>query len=256
MSNYSKASHIISGLMLAALLALTACGSRSNLGQDIPLPPDVETPCDLTDERVGQRVEVGGEVAFVDDVDPEWLYADLEADGCRVGITIEKRTYRGWSETQQATFTRGAQIVVQGLLASYPMPARPDEFQLIVELDAAPQALSEIPDLAGTEESSLVPLIGTECDLSHVEYWTDMRVQGEIILVDDSAAAGLYAELDRGDCSVRLWVERTRWDTLTTEEQSQLSAGKIVDVEGILTEVLYEPFLDLSFPPVLAGDQD
>jgi len=209
----------------------------------------VDSPCELKEDQLGQRVEVGGVVAFVDDADPRWLYADLEADGCRVGITVESRTHRAWSEAEQATFTVGAQIVVGGYLASYPMPARPDEYQLIVELEAPPQALAQIPALAGTEMPSLAPLLGMECDLSHVAYLDDLRVEGEIIFVDDRAAAGLYAELDQDGCSVRIWVERTRWDTWSAAEQGLFSVGETVVLEGILTDVLHEPFLDLSIPP-------
>jgi len=221
-------------IFCAVTLVISACGPARTTGPEVSLPPDVESPCDLTQERVGQKVEVGGEIAFVDDTDPGWLYADLEAANCRVGITVETSTHRGWSEDQQATFTVGAQIVVQGILASYPMPARSDEYQLIVELDFPPQALSEIPALAGTELPSLMPLLGTECDLSQIEALTDVQMQGEIAFVDDTAAAGLYAELDRDGCSVRLWVERTRWDTWSAQEQALFTMGEMVAVEGIL----------------------
>jgi len=239
--------------LCAVSLVISACGSARTTGPEVSLPPDVESPCDLTEERVGQSVEVGGEIAFVDDTDPGWLYADLEAANCRVGITVETSTHRAWSEDQQATFSVGAQIVVQGNLASYPMPARPDEYQLIVELDFPPQALNEIPALAGTEIPSLMPLLGTECDLSQIETLTEVRMQGEITFVDDTAAAGLYAELNRDGCSVRLWVERTRWDTWSTQEQTLFTVGEMVAVEGILTIVLHEPFVDLSFPPTQAN---
>lgn len=250
MSKHPLKPFMILACLCAAILVPSACGPRGIGGLEITLPPGVDNPCELTEDQVGQRVQVGGVVAFVDDVDPEWLYADLEADGCRVGITVETRTHQTWNEVEQATFTVGAQIVVQGYLASYPMPARPDEYQLIVELEAPPQALAQIPALAGTEVPSLAPLIGTACDLSHVDYLDDLRVEGEIVFVDDNAAAGLYAELDQDGCSVRIWVERTRWDTWSAAEQALFYVGETVALEGILTDVLHEPFLDLSLPPV------
>jgi hypothetical protein len=256
MIKQTRIPHMLGIILSAAAVTLSACGLKGKPGPDVILPSGMDSPCDLAEEQVGQQVEVGGEIAFVDDVDPEWLYADLEAEGCRVGIAVLKRTHRTWDEEQQATFTVGAQIQVQGRLASYPMPARPDELQMIVELDFPPQALSEIPALLGTDAPSLMPLIGMACDLSHVEHLAELSIEGEIILVDDTAAAGLYAEFDRDGCSVRLWVERTRWDTWSAGEQSLYAAGETVVVEGILTDVLHEPVLDLSIPPILRIDAD
>jgi hypothetical protein len=78
-----------------------------------------------------------------------------------------------------------------------------------------------------------------------------VQAEGEITFIDDSRAAGLYAELESGDCIIRLWVDRTRWNTWSADEQALFSVGKPMAVDGILTLVLNEPVVDLSMPPRL-----
>ncbi len=67
--------------------------------------------------------------------------------------------------------------------------------------------------------------------------------------MDESAAAGVYAELKQGNSLVRLWVERNRWETWDEKAQAYLDPGAEVVVDGILTAGLGEYVVDLSYSP-------
>jgi hypothetical protein len=235
-------------LFLACLaLVLAACGSKS---QAFELPAGVASVCEISADEAGQVVEVGGEIVFVDDTNPSAYYADLEYGDCRVGIVAEPSTWSGWTEEERSRFSVGAKVVASGLLAQSPMPARPDEYQLVVELHRPLHPAGEIPALAGREvQPSLPPITEPACEYMEVDFSMDLEMFGKIIVYDDEAAAGIYAELDNGYCVTRLWVERTRWEDWSQEERALFNLGSDVAVEGILTPVLDEPVLDLSLPP-------
>lgn len=209
------------------------------------LPPEL-SPCNLTFDQVGQSVQAAGSVMFVDDTPPDGLYADLEADNCRVGIAVEDGTFSGWNAEQQAAFNVGSEITVAGNLASYPFPERPEEMQLVIELTAPPV----IGYAAEFSPRELDAPSGTLCHFPEDQVGQTVKAAGKILFVDSQAAAGLYAEMgsDEG-CVYRLWVERTRWDTWSEEQQSGFVADRRVEVEGILTLVLNEQNIDLSIPP-------
>ena len=73
------------------LLSLAACGPKATSVDEVtPTPaPVAESPCALTVERVGRDVQVAGKITFVDDLGPQGMHADLEAEGCRVGIWVD-----------------------------------------------------------------------------------------------------------------------------------------------------------------------
>jgi hypothetical protein len=213
------------------------------------LPQGVDTPCDLESKPLGSQVQVGGQIEFLDDSLPNELYADLEAEGCRVGIILTTAQLELWG-IDARSLQRGAQLLVQGQLTEAPLPARPDEFQLIVELDSAPQTLNEAQLASQPEvESALAPLSGPTCDFSSNEVLQPLLVSGELLQVDQSAAAGVAAELERQGCHVRLWVERRYWDEWPQADRDQFSSGQSISVEGLLTYVLGEAVIDIADPP-------
>ena len=131
-----------------------------------------------------------------------------------------------------------------------PLPARPNEFQFIVELTAPPQLLNETKLASRPEaESALAPLSGPGCDFSSFEAMEPLQVSGELLQIDDSAAAGVAAELVREDCHARLWVERRYWDDWSQAERNQFEPGQRLTVEGLLTYVLGEAVIDIADPP-------
>ncbi len=204
------------------------------------------SPCKLTFDRVGQSVQTAGLVMFVDDTAPDGLYADLEGDNCRVGITIDTATFSSWNEEQQAAFNVGSEITVEGNLASYPLPNRPDEMQLVIEMKAVPV----IGYAAEFSSRELDAPSDTLCLFPEDQVGQTVKAVGTILFVDHLAAAGLYAEMGSDDgCVYRLWLERTRWDTWSAEEQSNFVVDNQVEVEGVLTLVLREQNIDLSLPP-------
>ena len=229
-------------LFLLIIISAAGCG-----GGDNKTSSDSLTPCNLDFDQVGEYVQVEGTTMFVDDTAPDELYADLEFNDCRVGISISKATFEKWSEEEQKAFNVDSKIIVTGYLESVPMPFSPDEEQLIIYLDTAP----EILDGAEAKPIKLEDTVGDPCLFSTEMVGKDVSAVGKIIFVDDSTAAGLYAEMESGDCVYRLWVERTRWNTWSEEEQEAYSPGSAVEVYGILTIVLNEQNIDLSVPPKL-----
>lgn len=237
-------------LSVFTALLLSGCGSKDQPELSVTLPPDTDSPCDITEDHTEQSVKIAGEIVFVDDTDPFLRYADLEFNNCRIGIMIETTELDTWTPEEKAAFTIGAHVIAQGMLDTFPMPARPDEFQLIVELDTPLQSLSALPSPAEREDVPSLPVLqGDACWFSGDELRTPVQVVGEITEMDDSAAAGVYAELKQGNCLVRLWIERNRWETWDEKAQAYLDPGSVVVVDGILTTVLGEHVVDLSYSP-------
>lgn len=237
-------------LSVFTTILLSGCGSKDQSELSVILPPDTESPCEITEDLIEQFVKIAGEIVFVDDTDPFTRYADLEFNNCRIGIMIETTELDAWTVEEKAAFTKGTSVIAEGVLDSFPMPARPDEFQLIVELEAPLQSLSALPSSADREDDPPLPdLQGEACWFSDDELHTPVQVIGEITGMDDSAAAGVYAELKQGNCLVRLWVERNRWETWDEKAQAYLDPGADVVVDGILTTVLGEHVVDLSYSP-------
>ena len=237
-------------LSVFTALLLSGCGSKDQSELSVTFPPDAELPCDITEEHTEQFVKIAGEIVFVDDTDPFTRYADLEFNNCRIGIMIETTELDAWMGEEKAAFTIGTSVIAEGILDSFPMPARPDEFQLIVELEAPLQSLSVLPAPADREDDPPLPALqGAACWFSDDKLLTPIQVVGEITEMDDSAAAGVYAELKQGNCLVRLWVERNRWKTWDEKAQAYLEPGAEVVVDGILTTVLGEHVVDLSYSP-------
>ena len=231
-------------------LLTSGCGSKDQAELNVTLPPDSESPCDISEDLTEQSVKIAGEIVFVDDTDPFTRYADLEFNNCRIGIMIEETELDAWTAEEKTAFSTGAHVIAQGILDSFPMPARPDEFQLIVELEAPLQSLSALPSPADREDDPSLPdLQGDACWFSDDELRTPIQVVGEITEIDESAAAGVYAELKQGNCLVRLWVERNLWETWGEQAQALMDPGSDVVVDGILTKVLGEHVVDLSYSP-------
>ena len=237
-------------LSVFTALLLSGCGSKDQSELSVTFPPDAESPCDITEDHTEQFVKIAGEIVFVDDTDPFTRYADLEFNNCRIGIMIEETELDAWTAEEKTAFSTGAHVIAQGILDSFPMPARPDEFQLIVELEAPLQSLSALPSPADREDDPSLPdLQGDACWFSDDELRTPIQVVGEITEIDESAAAGVYAELKQGNCLVRLWVERNLWETWGEQAQALMDPGSDVVVDGILTKVLGEHVVDLSYSP-------
>ena len=228
---------------LLCVLLITACGSS------LELPDGVLTPCDVETEPLGSIVEVGGEIRFIDDSFPDELYADLEADGCRIGLTVKTGTMQSWGAEAEDALQMGAQLVIRGRLDEIPLPARPDEFQFVVALEEPPQLLNEAALAEQPEsETSLAPLQGPACDLSDYESGEMITLEGQLIAVDESAAAGIAGELVSDGCHVRLWVERRFWDEWTETEKVRFASGGDIQVDGLLTYVLNEAVVDIADP--------
>jgi hypothetical protein len=207
------------------------------------------SPCELQENQVGQVASASGIVEFVDDTGSGIYYADLAAGGCRVGITATVNEMQTWNPDQQAVFEVGADVTVTGMLISAPLPDRPDEYQLVIELRIPPEVHHEGDPQAGEQHQPP----GELCEVSG-QVGEMVRVSGEISYVDGSAAAGVYVEMKSASgCYFKLWVERRFWDQWDQTAQAFFTEGAVLDVEGLLTVVLGEQTIDISEPPFTKG---
>ena len=228
-------------LVILVLLLLSACSSEiTNVDFG-----DAASPCDYSDEDIGEWVKVGGLLEFVDTTAPDGWYADLERDNCRIGIWVESTSLSEWQAAQPEAFKEKAVAVFEGILASYPLPNRPDEYQLVVEVDQPPVVLMDSSGKPDLIEHDMPP-----CDFPGLESGEEASGTGEIILADDSAAAGVYFELDQDGCFKRVWVESRFYDEWTQEQQNLIVVGNQIEVNGILTIVRGEPTVDIKDPPI------
>lgn len=224
---------------------LMACGPK------LELPEGVLSACDVELEPLGSTVRVGGEINFLDDSIPGEIYADLESGGCRVGITLRSEMLDSWGAQAQEAIQMGAQIIIEGRLDELPLPARPDEFQYVVAVQTPPMLINEtsLKD-SSVEEPPLPPLSGPACDLSEHQTMERISWEGQLVAVDDSAAAGVSGELEQDGCHIRIWIEARYWDGWSQSERARFSVGEEIKVEGLLTSVLGEAVIDIADPPV------
>jgi len=223
-----------------SLFLLAACGAASSAGSGL-------TPCELDPKDVGQSLGVSGLLAFLDDSQSDVIYADLENDGCRVGIVVERVQFETWKHELQAGFGLDADLTVQGVLTEEGLPARPDEMQLILALSGPP--IMHSPGSGG----GLADVDGESCycDCSDMVVGDTASVRGVVTRVETDAEAGVYAELETvEDCLHRLWVEERFWESWTQEERALFSSGEEIALEGLLTLVLGQLTIDIALPPM------
>jgi hypothetical protein len=224
---------------------LMACGPK------LELPEGVPSPCDIEQEPLGSMAKVGGEINFLDDSIPGEIYADLEADGCRIGLTVRTETLDGWGPQAKEAIQMGAQIIIEGRLDELPLPARPDEFQYVIALQYPPTLLNESSLVdQPPEEPPLASLSGPACDLSEFDAMERIAWEGQLVAVDDSAAAGVAGELERDGCHIRFWIEARYWDQWSQAERALFKKGAAIKIDGLLTYVLGEAVIDIADPPV------
>jgi hypothetical protein len=227
-------------LVILMILVISACSSET---QDIDFG-DAASPCEYSENEIGDRVNVSGMLEFVDTTAPDGWYADLERDNCRIGIWIESIFLDEWQTSSPEVFKEGAVVVFEGTLTSYPLPDRPEEHQLIVEVDQQPVGL-----LDSTAEISEVGHAMPACEYQGRESGEEVSAEGEVILVDASAAAGVYLEMDEAGCYKRIWIESRFFDEWSSEQQNMIAVGNEIIVTGKLTVVRGEPTVDIKDPP-------
>ena len=209
---------------------------------------DAASPCDYSENDLGEQIKVGGLLEFVDDSVPNGWYADLEREGCRIGVWVTADDYATWKGSVPQAFEEEAVVSVTGVLTQQPLPDRPDEFQLIVEVESLPQVLLTS---TGDEGDPIHTL--PACTYAGIEEHDAITVTGEVTLKDDSAAAGVYVELEADGCYSRIWIERRFWDTWNTDEQDVIALGNQITVSGIFTNVRGEDTVDISEPAIQAA---
>jgi hypothetical protein len=110
--------------------------------------------------------------------------------------------------------------------------------------------MESIPALSGAGDiEALPPLIGVACKFLEEDSGTIIPFDGILVGVDTSAAAGVYAELDNEGCALRLWVERTQWNTWDPATQALFRSDTPLMGEGVLTLIVENEVINLTSAP-------
>lgn len=128
-------------VLLLFQIFLTALGFG-----ETPKPAAGVSPCRITTDMVGQTVSVFGQIAFITHDNPEGSFAELEAEGCKVGVFIPSRISDQWDKQQREMLYLGAQLLVSGLLVSF-------DGKLIIDVSEAPQAYVSDENASETSKS-------------------------------------------------------------------------------------------------------
>lgn len=113
---------------------------------ETPKPTTGVSPCKITTDMVGQPVTVFGQIAFITHDSPEGIFAELEAERCRVGVFIPSRIWDQWDKQQREMLRLGAQLLLSGLLVSF-------DGRLIVDVIDPPQDYVSDGNASETSES-------------------------------------------------------------------------------------------------------
>lgn len=104
--------------------------------------------CDIDDSLLNHDLTTSGKIVFVDQ-NAEGAFAEVEQDGCKIGMFAPMAIYSGWSPEAQALYQQGSIIEAQGRLVSF-------DGQLILDLVEVRAAYAEpLDETAETKESSL-----------------------------------------------------------------------------------------------------
>ena len=122
----SRTCIIIVLLLFQIFLTSLAFGETPKLATGV-------SPCKITTDMLGRTVSVFGQVTFITHDNPEGSFAEVEAEGCRIGVFIPSRIWDQWDKQQREMLNLGAQLLVSGLLVSF-------DGRLIVDVSEAPQA--------------------------------------------------------------------------------------------------------------------
>ena len=150
--------------LLFCLVLLTSCNFDEN-----PPPRAIEehetpnnsealdehgvSPCKMTTDMVGQTVSVFGQIALVARDNPDGIFAELEAEGCKIGIFVPIEIWDQWDAQQQDIIHEDAQILASGRLVSF-------DGELIVDVSNPPQVY--LSDKSGLETAESTNAIDQE----------------------------------------------------------------------------------------------
>ncbi len=258
-------SRIFAGaLFLAFIILLQACGNGSEAtippvaapdATSISARPDTpdslaripdegtsseeiaaESPCNLSLERVGERVKVAGQIIFVEDSLPAGIFAKLSQTDCTVGLFVDREYWNNWDEDDRVLFAVGAWVEAEGYLGAY-----------LAELEV--QMTSPLSAMEGYQVAAPALIHMTPCDITSGDVGDLVRLSGYISFMDYSDPNGQFAELDGKGCRAGLWADREEILAWSTEAQSLFQVSSSVIVEGVLTTFDGKMIVELVVPP-------
>jgi len=94
-----------------------------------PLPDDIPTegtpdageaisPCDLSEDLMGQEIEVYGTIGFVD-IGGEGTFFELKENGCWTGVFVSSEDWSQWPPDIKAEISQNSEISIKGLLGKF-----------------------------------------------------------------------------------------------------------------------------------------
>lgn len=74
--------------------------------------------CEIDDSLLNHDLTTSGKIVFVDQ-NAEGAFAEVEQDGCKIGMFAPTAVYAGWAPEVQALYQQGNTIEAQGRLVSF-----------------------------------------------------------------------------------------------------------------------------------------
>lgn len=110
-----------------------------------------------------------------------------------------------------------------------------------------PDSLIPMPDEGASSE-----FIAAEspCDLTLERTGEEVKVAGQIVFVEDSLRAGIFAKLSQTNCTVGLFVDRDYWNNWNDDHRVLFTVGAWVESEGYLGAYLGELEVQITSPLV------
>lgn len=162
-------------LFCLAALVLSACGNTANEPRPTDelenteaagtIPQSTEqgastdmSPCDVTDQMIGQELAVAGMIDFVDHGDPNGLFVGISERGCMLGVFIDMAVFDEWDESRQAGIEDGELVSFSGVL---------NQFGAELVLEVITQDVGEVEPVDsedGGQANTQLDLMGVEIE--------------------------------------------------------------------------------------------
>ena len=223
----------------------TSLAARPDTPDSLNLMPDegaarevmaAESPCELTLDRVGEKVKVSGQIVFIEKNLPAGVFAKLTQSECTVGLFVDRDYWNSWNEAYRAPFTVGAWVESEGYLGAY-----------LGELEV--QMTTPLTVMEGSQVGTPTLIHMTPCEVTSGQVGDLVRLSGYISFIDYSDPNGQFAELDGKGCRAGLWADREEILAWSTVAQSLFQVSSSVIVEGVLTTSDGKMIVELVVPP-------
>jgi len=197
-------------------------------------PADPLSPCDLTNDMVGQHVWIRGEITFIDNSVPEGIFVELSEGSCRVGAFILANVLSEVGAEGEQAIEMGKSLEVEGLLSTF-------GGELQIEVDRFPglfvQDESAAPETTQPTVSSetATPEGETPCDIAPDRVSETVTVSGRVAFMDTNDPMGMFIGLEHQGCFVNVFLDKDVWNGWSPEKQAEYQVGEQVTVSGTLS---------------------